>query len=335
MARVFIVSSNTGFPFQVWRHSTTFLLRHSAELGGLGEHSLTDDPEEADLILFGEMGTSGQLAEVVRAHPHYRRFPEKCFVFDSGDDMLPTVPGVYASLSKAQYHLGYTRTGFYLYLIENAFITHRPSTGNEKYLASFVGSKRTHPVREALFGFGRDDIYAKDTSGYSQRMMFHGAPAERASFWAEYADSIAAAKFSLCPRGRGLGSIRLYESMKMGRACVILSDAWQPNDGIPWDEFSITVPENEAHRIPEILERNEHRAPEMGARARQAWEEHFSEQARFHYVVELCLDIQKKIHNGRLVRVSRLLRQAMNPKHFRRYWSSKANLYRNTGKIYW
>lgn len=335
MAKVLVTCSNTNFPFDVWRHSAAFLLRHSAELSDSGEHSLTDDPEKADLILFGEMGTCGQLAEMVRAHPHYRRFPEKCFVFDSGDAILPSMPGIYASLSKDQYRLGYTRTGFYLYLIENAFITHRPCLGNEPYLASFVGSTRTHPVRKKLFELGRGDIYVRDTSSYGQRITFHGSPAERAGFWAEYADSIAGAKFSLCPRGCGTGSIRLFESMKLGRACVILSDDWQPNDGVDWSEFAIIVPEKEVHRIPEILDQYEHRAPEMGACARRAWEERFSEQARFRHVVELCLDIQRHTRNGRLSRTARILRQAANPRHFRRYLSSKRNLYRNTGKIYW
>lgn len=281
------------------------------------------------------MGTCGQFAEMVRAHPYYRRFPEKCFVFDSGDAILPTVPGIYASLSKEQYQLGYTRTGFYLYLIQNPFLTHRPCSGSEKHLASFVGSKHTHPVREALFKFGRDDIYVKDTSSYSQQMTYHGGPTERARFWAEYADSIADAKFSLCPRGRGTGSIRLFESMKLGRACVILSDDWQPNDGVPWSEFSITVPEKEAHRIPEILEQHEHRAAHMGAAARRVWEERFSGRTCFHHVVELCLDIQKQARKGRLARAGRFFRYAANPRFLRRYGSSKMNLYRNTGKIYW
>lgn len=335
MAKVLVTFSNTGFSFDVWRHSTAFLLKHSAELDKLGQHALTEDPAEADIILFGEMGTCGDFAEMVRAHPFYRRFPKKCFLFDNAYRALPIVPGMYSSLTREQRRLGYTRTGFYLYLIENAFIRSRPLSGNENYLASFVGSTVTHPVRQKLFEFGRSDIYVKDTAAYGQRTTFHGSPEERARFWEEYADSIADAKFSLCPRGVGAGSIRLYESMKTGRACVILSDAWQPNDGVAWDEFSITVPEKDAHRLPEILEQHEHRAAEMGARARRAWEEHFSESARFHYVVERCLDIQKHSGNGTLARKFRLLRYAADPRNLRHYLSSKRNLYRNTGKIYW
>jgi Exostosin family len=335
MAKVLILSSVTGAQFDVWKHSTAFLLKHSAEIDRFGQHSLTDDPTEADIIVFAEMGNCGKFAEMVRAHPHYKRFREKCFLFDSTDFFYLLIPGVYASLTKDQYRLGYTRTGFYLYLIENAFIVPRPCTGREKYLASFVGSRLTHPVREKLFDLRRSDIYMKDTSSYGQHTTYHGEPAERARFWAEYADAIAEAKFSLCPRGRGAGSIRLFESMKMGRACVILSDAWQPNDHINWSEFSIFVAERDAPRIPEILDRYAERAAEMGARARQAWEGHFSERVRFHRVVELCLDLQKHGANARIASRLRLLSQIAKPRALRWYLSSKRDLYRNTGKIYW
>ena len=116
---------------------------------------------------------------------------------------------------------------------------------------------------------------------------------ERAPFYLAYADAMASARFSLCPRGVGAASIRLYESMKMGRPCVILSDAWHPNDGVDWDSFSIRVPEADVLRIPQILEEHADRAAEMGLRARAEWEKWFSEKVRFHRVVELCLDIRR------------------------------------------
>lgn len=335
MARVLILSAAIGAEFNVWKHSSEFLLKHSAELDPFRQHCLVDDPNEADLILFAEMGMCGKFAEIVRAHTYYRRFPEKCFLFDSSDLFSPIVPGVYASLTADQYRAGHVRSGFYLYLIENAFVTFRPLSGKEKYLASFVGSKRAHRVREKLFALGRDKIYVKDTSNYSGQTTYHGEPAERARFWEEYAESMANAKFSLCPRGRGAGSIRLFESMKMGRACVILSDAWQPNDDIAWDEFSIRVAEDDAERIPEILHWNAHRAAEMGARARRVWEERFSERVRFHRVVELCLDIRRQGGTGNAARRLRTLQQITNPKTFRWYLHSKRELYRTTGKIFW
>lgn len=121
----------------------------------------------------------------------------------------------------------------------------------------------------------------------------------------------------------------------MGRACVTLSDVWQPNDDIAWDEFSIRVADGDAERIPEILDRNGHRAGKMGARARQVWEERFSERVRFHRVVELCLDMGRQGGTGNAARRLRALQQITNPKTFRWYLQSTKDLYRNTGRIFW
>jgi hypothetical protein len=332
MANVVVVSS-AGPGFDPWKHATCFLLRHSAELDTFRKHKLVDDPESADIILFAEMGECGTFAERVRAHPFYRRFPEKCFLFDSADSVYPVMPGIYASLTKQDYRPDHTRTGFYLYLVENAFITPQPLTGAEPYLASFVGSRLNHPVREKLFAFRREDFLLKDTGNLSYRMSYHADPAERAPFWQEYADSIARARFSLCPRGRGAGSIRLFESMKMGRACVILSDAWQPNDGVDWNSCSIRVAERDVANLPCILEEHADQAGEMGRRARLEWENWFSEKARFHRVVQWCLDIRNaRTAYGPATRLYHLRHLALHP---RRYISSKRGLYRNNGRIYW
>lgn len=338
MAKVLILCSVNNIPnvpFSPWKHSTEFLLKHAAELDRFGRHTVTDDPAEADIILFAEMSTCGIFAELIRRHPYYKCYTEKCFAFDTADFFFPVLPGIYASLSKDHYRLGGMRTGFYLYLIENAFITHRPCSGNEQYLASFVGSSNTRPVREKLFQIQRSDFFLKDTSSYSYWTTYHAEPSQRACFWTEYADAIANAKFSLCPRGQGTSSIRLFESMKMGRACVILADDWQPNHGIRWDEFSITIPERDASLVPEILALHASRAAEMGARARQVWEENFSERVLFHRIVELCLDIRNEDGNGRFARRRRLLRHTANPRNWRWYVSSKFQLYRTYGKRYY
>lgn len=334
MAKVVVLPSAAGQPFDPWKHGTAFLIRHSAEQDTFGIHQLTDDPREADLILFGEMAACGKFAEMVRSHPYYRRFPEKCFIFDSADFFYPIVPGLYPSLTEDQYRPDHTRTGFYLYLVTNAFITPRPLSGREVYLASFVGSANTHPMRRQLFEFNREDIFVRDTSQNSQRMQYEGGPAERAQFWSEYADWLADARFSLCPRGMGAGSIRLYESMKMGRAPVIISDRWHPNEGIDWNSFSFRVPESDVHRIPELLEQNAHRAPEMGARARAEWENWFSEKVCFHRIVESCLDIAR--HRGKSTKSQRLYDLRHILQHPRWYLNSKKWLYQQNGKrIYW
>jgi hypothetical protein len=330
-----IVISSAAPPFDPWKHSTTLLLHHSAALDSFRTHRLVDDPEEADIILFGEMSECGAFAERVRAHPWYRRYPEKCFLFDSSDSAFPVLPGIYASLTRRDYRADHTRTGFYLYVVENPFVQWRPLTGAEPYLASFIGSSLTHPVRKTILSLQRPDFFLQDTENKNFRISHvRFEPWEREVFWSEYADAMASARFSLCPRGHGTGTIRLFESMKMGRACVILADDWPPNEGVDWESFSLRIPESQASRIPEILNEYKERAAEMGARARAEWEKWFSEKVRFHRVVELCLDIQRqRTHAGLWRRVYDL---RYIPLHPHRYLRSKKWLYQhNNGRIYW
>lgn len=333
MPKVLLVSSAPATPFDPWKHGTHFLLRHSSEIDTFGVHQRVETPEKADVILFAEMGEAGSFSERVRAHPYYRRFRAKCFLFDSGDLNYPLLPGLYASLTRQNFRPDHCRTGFYLYMVSNPFLGYRSPTGRERYLASFVGSRSTHPLRDKLYAFGRDDIRVGDTSNVSQQMQYHGEPAAREKFWSDYADLMADSKFSLCPRGKCANSIRLYESLKMGRPPVIISDDWQPNDGIDWDSCSIRVPESEVDRVPAILEEASGSAVEMGIQARAEWEKRFAPQVVFHYVVEQCLAIQRARGKAGGLRSMYHYRHIIH--HPRAYLTSKANLYRNNRKIYW
>ncbi len=336
MAQIALLSVDDDLPeFDETKHFAVSALRASAALDRFGKHSLTTDYAAADIILFVAMGTCGDFAERVRAHPLYLKYPEKSFLFDSADYIRPVLPGIYASLHKKDYSPEHTRSGFYL-MPENPMVDYRPITGDEKYLAAFVGSVNTHPVREGLFNFNRPDIYVLDSSKESYRIRYHGSAEEKADFWKRYADSIGDASFSLCPRGRGPGSIRLYESMKTGRGCIILADDWMPNEGVDWDSFAVFVPEKDVAGIPALLEKLKPRAREMGERARAEWEKWFAEDVRFHWVVELCLNMkaQRKLH-GALRRIYHLRHIISSRANFHRYMISKKNLYKLHHRIFW
>ncbi len=311
------------------RHSARDLLTASAAGDRNGKHTLSRDPATADLILFAEMGAAGWLAERVRDHALYKQYPEKCYVFDSGDHCVPVLPGLYASLTRRYADPGYARTGYYLNP-ENPYIEHRPLLPDAPYLAAFIGSSHTHPVRKALFRFDRPDILVRDTTDSSYRMQYHGEGDEKEFFWQFYAQGMADAAFSLCPRGLGPGTIRLFESMRMGRACVILADDWPRIEGVDWDAFSLFVPEADVERLPEILLAHRARAAEMGERARQQWETFASPAMRFHWVTEQCLAIgshSRRHHRRRLLRM-------LHPENTRRMLQGKAMLYRWHKKIF-
>jgi hypothetical protein len=334
MAKVFLVSVYEHQEYDPNTHYALEALKKSAAADPFHVHTVTNDAEEAEIVLFVEMGTCGMFAEVVRAHPVYRRYPEKCFLYDWGDDFWPILPGIYPSLRKKYYSREHTRSWHYI-LPENPYLGHRPVKGSEKYLASFVGSTNTHSVRESFLHYNHPDIHVMDTSKESYRIRYHGTREEKEVFWQRYADSIGDSLFSLCPRGRGPGSIRLYESMKVGRACIILSDEWVPNDGVDWDSFSIRVPEAEVERVPELLEAMRDRAIGMGIRARQQWETWFSPEVCFHRMTELCLAMKGLRTQHGLARRIRHYRHMVKPANWRIYLRSRAILYRRNKKVDW
>jgi hypothetical protein len=136
----------------------------------------TEDPDEADLILVVEMGEASFFVERVRAQPLFRCYRERCFLFDHGDLCFPILPGIYAGLRQSQFRINHVRT-------------------------CFVGSFNSNPIRRELANFQPPDFLIRDTSADSAQMIYHGHPADRLNFWEEYANSIADAKFSLCPHG--------------------------------------------------------------------------------------------------------------------------------------
>ena len=124
-------------------------------------------------------------------------------------------------------------------------------------------------------------------------------------------------RFTLCPRGAGTSTFRLFETMKAGRVPVILSDDWVPPEGPAWSSFSITVPEHHVNRLPGILEAHEHAADVMGRTARQEWDLWFSETASFTRIVDWCLSIQQSRRlPERVMRVA-VLWQLLEPFNFR------------------
>jgi len=93
----------------------------------------------------------------------------------------------------------------------------------------------------------------------------------------EFAESLRNARFILCPRGNGVGTIRLFEAMQAGRVPVIISDDYVLPNGVDWKSCAIVVRESEAGKIPEILAARESDWETMAALARRSWEQHFSQ----------------------------------------------------------
>ena len=129
----------------------------------------------------------------------------------------------------------------------------------------FRGRMETHPVRSEL----------QRVLGSEVMSPFVLPPSADGS--CRYCHELADTVFSLCPRGFGSSSFRLFESMAWGCIPVIVSDAFQPfGPGLDWDDFSIRVRESDIEDIPARLVAVADRAEVMSASARAAWQQYFS-----------------------------------------------------------
>jgi len=294
MARVVILSTTPAEDQTDYNLAPVRDLTTSAQIDRFKVHWITLEPETADLILFAEFYGAGWYFERIRRHPFVRQWREKCFVFCSNPFVIPFLPGIYASVEK-RWSSARTRPGFYVGLPKDEFTTFTPPTGDLPYLFSFMGSTMNAAVRLDLATLSHQRRFFQNTSEeFNRALRGKMDPREKRDYHRRYAELTKASKFVLCPRGLSVSTIRVFETMRMGRVPVILSDDWMEPEGPSWQKFAIRVPERDFAKIPRMLEEREAESVAMGELARREWEEWFSDEVVFHRVVELCLDIAKK-----------------------------------------
>ncbi len=338
MAKVFLLSAapenDEAYPYYA-RHDLE-RLHTSAEKDIFRKHSITNDPEEADLIIFVERAhATGRYLEDVRRHPLVKKHREKCFVCNSRYFGVPFLPGVYGCVRRTD-HLfpERLRSGAYLEVIGKDHLTFEPETPDQPYLYSFIGSVKTWPqVRAKLAELSHPRGFFLDTSVEREKLEADGNPEDNIDYTGRYIKISKQSKFVLCPRGDAVSSMRLFESMKMGRAPVIIADEWVYPEGPDWAAFSVHIAEKDIQSIPRVLEEKEDLAQEMGLLARKAWEDWFSEEASFHRVVEWCLDIKAHRRIPESIMRYPVSASLLTPFHLRRYLGTRARLFQEKKRI--
>lgn len=323
MARVFLLSATPEDDRTDFNLAPLRDLQKCAELDRFRVHTLTSDAAAADFIIFAEFYGAGWYFERVRQHALVRNYREKCFLFCANPFVIPFLPGVYTGVER-RWASARTRPGFYLGRTRNEFTTFSPPAADLPYLFSFMGSVRNAPVRQKLATLRHPRSFFQNTTEDFDRILDRKmGERERLDYDRRYAEVVKASKFVLCPRGLSASSIRLFETMQMGRVPVILSDDWVAPVGPRWEKFAIRIREGDYAEIPRLLEQRESEAVEMGERARQEWEECFSDEVLFHRLVELCLDIQAKRKFPESLARWPVYLQRLRPFHLRRMLGSK------------
>lgn len=331
MAQVVLLSATPTDDQTDYNLAPLQTLRESARIDRFQRHFLVDHPHAADLVLFAEYYGGGFHFERLRAHPVVKQYREKCFLFCSNALVLPFLPGVYASVEQ-RWSSRRTCGGFYLGLPKNEFTTFTSPDHDLPYLFSFMGSIENAPVRRNLEQLRHPKAFFQNTADeFSQLLHRKMSGGERRDYYRRYAEMTKASKFVLCPRGLGVATIRLFETMRMGRVPVILSDGWVPPSGPEWEKFSIRVREADYGKIPHLLEEREPMAVQMGMWARREWENWFSEEVAFHRVVEYCLALKEKRRVPEALGRLPVYLQYARPFHFKRLLRRKYDELRGRG----
>ena len=112
---------------------------------------------------------------------------------------------------------------------------------NPRFHVSYMGNS-THPIREKMI----EEL--EDLDNY----YLTGDPGSTSRFRDVINDSI----FILCPRGTGLTSFRLYETIQMQRIPVYISDElFLPfMDKINWEKLALLVKPDEICKIPSLVD---------------------------------------------------------------------------------
>ncbi|HKO47023.1 MAG TPA: exostosin family protein [Polyangiaceae bacterium] len=271
-------------------------VQQCASVDRFGMHTVTDDPNAADVILFVETDQGiGPFATKLRRHPLVRSMPDKCFAYNSSDNPVAHLPGLYASIEKKRFDPNRTRSAHYLSTHITIPAAKSKPMAERTLLYSFSGAAKNAKVRQDLMQLRHARGKCVDVSAIATTVWFD--PKTKATFVDEYANLLADTKFALCPRGRGASSMRLFEAMRVGCVPVILADTWVPPSGPDWSQFSVIVAEKDYLSVPRLLEELEPTSEARGAMARQVWLDWFSDEATFHRLVEWCLELSR----GRLV----------------------------------
>lgn len=293
--KIFLTSA---YPYHPRENFAVSWLKESAIMDPFKEHSISEDPETADAILFTEHHPPGDpyFFQVLK-NELYRRYKEKVILYTDGDKPLPVIPSILPSVERKYYRRNFTRSGPYIARhCENDSIHYKETSSLEKkFLFSFIGAARTHAIRNEILSLVYPFSFIKDTS---KNNLWELEPAEKRAFESEYVKVSLSSHFILCPRGEGVNSYRLYEAMQMGLVPVIISDDWIPMEGPDWNKFSIRIAENEIQKIPDILLSRKSEAETMGKLARNNWERWFSKEVCFHHIASMCQDLLVSRNNS-------------------------------------
>ena len=256
--------------------------------------TLVSAPEEADIILIVDINEA-HLNANLRRNKVWQQWPEKSFAYHEGAEPTRFLHGLYSSPRKSWSSSGRFQACAYP-LFQLFYPNPCPSPSDlaaapKDLLFSFAG-RAGNRVRKRLFAqaFPGDKVVLVNTSAYNH---FCGGDVDRKEARTRFWNLARRSKYGLCPRGAGTSSIRLFEMLEAGIAPVIMSDDWLPPWGPRWEDFALFVPEREVGSLYKIAKDHETEYLQRGRLARKAWEQFFSPEKYWSFILESVRQIQR------------------------------------------
>ncbi|MGE0009504.1 MAG: exostosin family protein [Candidatus Babeliales bacterium] len=114
-------------------------------------------------------------------------------------------------------------------------------------LYSFIGTQSAQKVRAFIFELPcPKDVVIMERPSWGARTI-------NKEHNKEYRDILSRSRFSLCPRGYGVSTIRFWESLQAGAIPVILADGTLLPAEIDWLSCCVFIPEKKVAMVDEIV----------------------------------------------------------------------------------
>jgi hypothetical protein len=152
---------------------------------------------------------------------------------------------------------------------------------SHKYFASFIGSNTYWVRTDMVKAFrGKDDCLVKAGNWNIN------VGEEKLN---NFLHVMSASKFSLCPRGYGTTSFRLYESLQLNTVPVYISDdhALPWSDELDWEEFCVIIDDDHIGDTYNILNNiSDDTYNEMLKKGQELYSNYFSLQGVFDNIIK-------------------------------------------------
>lgn len=245
------------------------------------------NPDDADVVLIQEEKTTYKEFRYINkllSDPFLANYLTKTFTICTDDSSTGLLRGVYTSMPSFRYDQRYHRIVPYFEFRNQRVFTDEKEV-EPTFLAGWFGNTKSNKCRQQLIDvLGNDPRFFIKTS---QRWYNHQEEEHQA-----YVDLIKSCKFSLCPQGWAPASLRIFESMALGRCPVIIADHYAPPLGPKWNEFALFYPARKNMAgLPQFLLEHEAAYKEMGAKAKENWDKYFAGDLLKKYYADSMLSL--------------------------------------------